>query len=109
MEQSEDSSSFAAESGALALGRGLGAPGDAGNREVRLYARYVRALALLCECAPYVDEPSYSEQIDEVLADAATHYPLDWRRSGCTVEVAPIGAGHGDGLCDAVAQAGFGR
>ena len=25
-------------------------------REFRLYARYVRALALLCECAPFVDD-----------------------------------------------------
>jgi len=89
MERSEDPSPFETESGALAAGRALGAPGDACEREVRLYARYVRALALLCECAPYVDEPSYSEQIDEVLADACLHYPLDWRRSGCGVEIAP--------------------
>ena len=47
-----------------------------------LYARYVRALALLCECAPFVDDPDYSELIDELLADACRHYPLTWHRDG---------------------------
>jgi len=50
--------------------------------EQRLYARYVRALALLCECAPYVDEPDYVDLIDEVLADAAKHYPLECQSDG---------------------------
>lgn len=50
--------------------------------ELRLYARYVRALALLCECAPYVDDQDYSELIDELLADACKHYPLEYRRDG---------------------------
>ena len=92
MEQTRDPSSFETEFDALAVGRAMGAPDDACDREVRLYARYVRALALLCECAPYVDEPSYSQQIDEVLADASSHYPLDWRRSDCGVEIAPRAA-----------------
>ncbi len=83
----------AASAAALALGRALGAPADAADREVRLYARYVRALALLCECVPYVDDEDVSEQIDQALAEAASHHPLDWRRSGCMAEIAPRGAG----------------
>ena len=55
---------------------------DLPEREFRLYARYVRALALLCECAPYVDEEDYSELIDELLADACKHYPLEYWRDG---------------------------
>src|SRR5699024_593730 len=51
----------AAPTAALALGRALGAPADAADREVRLYARYVQALALLCECAPFVDDEDVSE------------------------------------------------
>lgn len=51
-------------------------------RERALYARYVRALALLCECAPYVDEPDYVDLIDELLADACRTYPLTWCRDG---------------------------
>jgi hypothetical protein len=52
------------------------------EREFRLYARYVRALALLCECASYVDDEDYSELIDELLADACKHYPLECLRDG---------------------------
>ena len=77
---------------ALELGRALGAPTDACDREARLYARYVRALALLCECAPYVDEESHTERIDEVLAAASLNYPLDWRRTGTGIDIAPRGA-----------------
>ena len=56
--------------------------------EARLYARYLRALALLCECAPYVDEPDYVDLIDELLADAAKHYPIEHRRDGDYREIA---------------------
>lgn len=58
------------------LGAGLPA------RERALYVRYVRALALLCECAPYVDEPDYADMIDEALAEACRHYPLVWQGDG---------------------------
>jgi len=57
-----------------------------------LYARYVRALALLCECAPFVDDPDYSELIDELLADACRHYPLTWHRDGDYRQIAIDGA-----------------
>jgi hypothetical protein len=79
------------EQHALALGRALGVPADAADREARLYARYVSALALLCECAPLVDDESQAQQIDRLLAEAAAHYPLDWRRAGMSVEIAPRG------------------
>jgi hypothetical protein len=55
---------------------------DLPEREFRLYARYLRALALLCECAPYVDDEDYSELIYELLADACRHYPLECRHDG---------------------------
>ena len=58
------------------------------ERESRIYARYVRALALLCECAPYVDDEHYSDLIDQLLADACKHYPLEWRRDGPRREIA---------------------
>lgn len=66
---------------------------DLTPRERELYLRYVRALALLCECAPYVDEPDYTDLIDAVLAEAAEHYPLAWRRNGRHCEIAPRVAG----------------
>ncbi len=56
--------------------------------EFRLYARYVRALALLCECAPFVDDPDYLNLIDELVADACKHYPLDCQRDGDRFEIA---------------------
>ncbi|HEV7914612.1 MAG TPA: hypothetical protein VGP22_12675 [Albitalea sp.] len=67
----------------------LGLPPDTPPREALLYARYVRALALLCECAPYVDEPDYADLIDTLLADACASYPLEWRRSAGRHEIAP--------------------
>lgn len=71
------------------LPAGLSAGLDQTPRERELYVRYVRALALLCECAPYVDEPDYTDLIDEVLADAARHYPLTWQRDGARCAIAP--------------------
>lgn len=50
--------------------------------EAALYVRYLRALALLCECRPYLDEPDYAELIDDVLDDAAAHYPFEIERDG---------------------------
>ena len=91
MDRTEERSPLDMEPSALELGRALGAPADACDREVRLYARYVRVLALLCECAPYVDEESYSDRIDEVLVDASSNYPLEWRRSGRMVDISPRG------------------
>jgi hypothetical protein len=64
----------------------LGVEGS--EREVHLYAQYVRALALLCECAPFVDDEDYADLIDELLADACKHYPLEWRRNGARREIA---------------------
>ena len=72
---------------------------DLPEREFRLYARYVRALALLCECAPYVDDEDYTELIDELLADACKHYPLecwhdgDYRALTLRESAAPVKAG----------------
>ena len=51
-------------------------------REAALYVRYLRAMALLAECRPYVDECDYAALIDEVLADAQTHCPFDVHRDG---------------------------
>lgn len=61
---------------------------DLPAREMQLYARYVRALALLCECAVYVDDEHYSTLIDEVIADACQHYPLVSRKNGDHCELA---------------------
>lgn len=61
---------------------------EGSERELQLYARYVRALALLCECAPFVDDEDYADLIDELLADACKHYPLEWRRVGVRREIA---------------------
>lgn len=69
------------------IGKGMGVVLPAS--ELALYVRYVRALALLCECAPYVDECDYVELIDELLADACDHYPLVTRRHGALREIAP--------------------
>lgn len=64
---------------------------DASPREAELYVRYLRALALLCECAPYVDEPDYLAVIDALLDDAHTAYPLEVRKDGARRELAPRG------------------
>jgi hypothetical protein len=61
---------------------------DLPEREFRLYVRYVRALALLCECAPFVDDAEYVDLIDELLADAVKHYPLERRHDGDRREIA---------------------
>ena len=63
-----------------ALAGELGAPADASPRELQLYARYVRALAVLSECTLYVDEPDLEEQIDAVINDACACYRLHWLR-----------------------------
>jgi hypothetical protein len=60
----------------------LGVDGPLSPREAALYVRYLRALALLCECMPYLEEPDYAERIDEVLDDALAHYPFDVERDG---------------------------
>ncbi len=65
----------------------LGPAADAASKA--LYARYLRTLALLCECAPYVDDPDYAELIDEVLDDACQHYPLHRSDQGEHREIAP--------------------
>ena len=58
-------------------------------REAALYVRYLRAVALLCECRPYLDECDYAALIDELLDDAQAHYPFDVRRDGERRSLAP--------------------
>ncbi len=74
-----------------ALRAQLGVPREARSEEAELYLRYVRALALLSECAPYVDEPDYAELIEALLRDAQERYPLEVRRNGERWEIAPRG------------------
>ena len=65
-------------------------PGPGASRtEIELYVRYVRALALLAECAPDVDEPDYADLIEVLLRDAEAHYPLTVCRNGARWEIAP--------------------
>ena len=63
------------------------------EREAALYVRYLRALALLAECRPYVDECDYAALIDELLDDAQANYPFDVVRDGERRGLAPRGAG----------------
>lgn len=44
-----------------------------------LFARYVKALALLCECLPFVDDPEVEDTVGDLLRDAAAAYPIDVR------------------------------
>jgi len=69
----------------------LGVAEPMSRREAALYVRYLRALALLCECAPYVDEPDYVERLDALLDDAGAHYPFDVEREGPHRGLAPRG------------------
>jgi hypothetical protein len=71
---------------------------DLPEREFRLYVRYLRALALLCECSPYVDEEDYLELVDALLADACANYPLEFHRDGNCRQIAPLAAA--DALAD---------
>lgn len=59
-------------------------------REAELYVRYLRALALLGECAPFVEDADYAELIGTLFADAQANYPLAIRRHGERWEVAPL-------------------
>lgn len=67
----------------------LGIGADRPPAEADLYVRYVRALALLSECAGYVDEPDYVALIEAVLRDAQAHYPLAVQHNGERWEIAP--------------------
>ena len=67
----------------------LGLAADTSPAAAELYLRYVRALAVLAECAPYVDEPDYMALIGDVLADAQAHYPLVVCRNSDRWEIAP--------------------
>ena len=69
----------------------LGVAGPLPAREAALYLRYLRALALLAECRPYVDECDYAALIDELLDDAQAHYPFDVHRDGERRSLAPRG------------------
>ena len=89
MKPIEEHCPFDCEQATADLGRSLGALGDAGDREARLFARYLRALALLSECAPYVDDPDYAAAIDSVLSDASSNYPFDWHRADQRPAITP--------------------
>ncbi len=69
-------------------GRAPDPPQELTARERAHYARDARALALLCECAPYVDEPDCADMSDDLLGDACRHDPLAWRRDGERREIA---------------------
>jgi len=58
--------------------------------EALLYRRYLSALLLLCECAPYVDEADYLARLDALLEEACMHYPLQWRAQGPYRELGPL-------------------
>ena len=53
-----------------------------------LFSRYVTALALLCECQPYVDEPDYDSQIEALLREACAAYAIEMRHAGGRFEIA---------------------
>lgn len=67
----------------------LRVPSDVPAEQAALYVRYVRALALLCECAGAVDEPDYVELLEAMLLDAQANYPLVVRRDGDRWQIAP--------------------
>jgi hypothetical protein len=54
-----------------------------------MYQHLLCALTLLCEFAPYVDEPDYLARLDALLAQASACYPLQWRCEGVYREIAP--------------------
>jgi hypothetical protein len=58
-----------------------------------LFARYVKALALLCECQPYVDEPHFETQLDAVLREACAAYAIEMRHLDGRFEIARPAAG----------------
>ena len=60
-------------------------------REAALYVRYLRAVALLAECRPYLDECDYAALIDELLDDAQANYPFDVHRDGERRSLTPRG------------------
>jgi len=58
---------------------------------VEMQVRFLTALALLCECAAYVDEPDFLDQIDSLLDSVELEYPLRFEREGVsrTLAIAP--------------------
>lgn len=59
-----------------------------------LRAHYVRAVVLLAECQPYVDDPDLLESIDELMADVDRSGSLTCRKNATQWEVAlPDGTG----------------
>jgi|JI10StandDraft_1071094.scaffolds.fasta_scaffold522147_2 hypothetical protein len=57
-----------------------------------LFARYVKALAMLCECQPFVDEPDYEAQLEALLHEACAAYGLDMQHAGGRFEIALPGS-----------------
>lgn len=49
---------------------------------VETQVRFLTAIALLCECAAYVDEPDFLDQIDSLLDSLEQEYPLRFERQG---------------------------
>jgi hypothetical protein len=78
-------------SAAIAAGGNAAIAANLPDADRALYLRYVRALALLCECASYVDEPDYLDLIDVLLDDACANYPLVTRSDGMRREIAVNG------------------
>ncbi|HXD06443.1 MAG TPA: hypothetical protein VN680_10360 [Burkholderiaceae bacterium] len=70
--------------------QGTPAPGLESAAAQQLYMRYLRALALLCEVMPYVDEEAFILQIDDVLAEAGAHYPLLVGQAGLNRYIEPL-------------------
>jgi hypothetical protein len=52
------------------------------------FRQHLRALALLCECLPYVDDPDYAQQVVELLREAGATLPIDVRCEGGRCEIA---------------------
>lgn len=58
-----------------------------------LHAHYVRAILLLAECQPYVDDPDLFASVDELMADVGRGGSLTCRRDATQWEVAlPAGS-----------------
>lgn len=59
-----------------------------------LRAHYVRAIVLLAECQPYVDDPDLFESVNELMSEVERSGSLRCRRNATQWEVAlPDGKG----------------
>lgn len=53
-----------------------------------LLHQHLRALALLCECLPYVDDPDYAQQVVALLQEATRTCPIELRCEHGRCEIA---------------------